>query len=87
MATIKMPVCIRSEYVTIRRAPLSFQSGGKEAPPVPGEHTACRQSTAPDYKIPQHAQNSKPPPGPFTGRAGALSMYGSLYECYLQQLR
>lgn len=74
MATIKMPVCIRSEYVTIRRAPLSFQSGGKEAPPVPGEHTACRQSTAPDYKIPQHAQNNKPPPD-FPRSGGGVVVY------------
>ena len=47
MATTKIPVWIRSEYVTIVSPPF-IRSGGQEAPLIwSGELTACRLSVAP----------------------------------------
>ena len=52
MATTKIPVWIRSEYVTIVSPPF-IKIRGQEAPLIKsGELTACRLSVAPSNRIP-----------------------------------
>lgn len=33
MATVKMPICIKSEYVTMTIPPFLYRVGGKKLPP------------------------------------------------------
>lgn len=63
MATTKIPVWIRSEYVTIVSPPF-VRSGGQEAPLMwSGELTACRLSVAPLSAYHTLQQNATRPSG------------------------
>lgn len=97
MATTKIPVWIRSEYVTIVSPPF-IRSGGQKAPLIwSGELTACRLSVAPLSAYHTIRQNATRPSGFHKGGfyvqicSGILKTLNKreflLLLCYLSFLR
>ena len=70
MATTKMPIWIRSEYVTIVSPPFLTIRGQRSAPCHEGEHTACRLSAAP-LQLGYHNRRKMTRPLPPVWEAGA----------------